>query len=66
MTSTPSVTGVDTSVSLLKAIGKFHFNGVKVDVARLNHNGNTIPGLPTYPWNHDKSILMMESARTRL
>src|SRR5947207_2551991 len=46
--------GMNSTISLLKAIGQLHCNGVKVDLGAMNDGGVTLPDLPTYPWNHER------------
>jgi acyl transferase domain-containing protein len=43
----------DDTVSLLKAVGHLHCNGVRVDFGSLNEGGVTLSNLPTYAWNNE-------------
>ncbi|KAI8287374.1 Highly reducing polyketide synthase [Colletotrichum sp. SAR11_57] len=54
------VRSMDSTESLLTALGQLWQQGVSVDFNRLtNPNGNArvVTDLPTYPWQHDHSLL---------
>lgn len=45
----------DSAVTILSAIGQLYLWDLSVDFKALQPNGTSLYGLPTYPWNHDKS-----------
>jgi malonyl CoA-acyl carrier protein transacylase/SAM-dependent methyltransferase len=56
--------GSNSTISLLRAVGQLHCNGVKVDFGSLFQGGTSLPNLPTYAWNHD-NVYWRESRLSR-
>lgn len=56
--------GVNSSTSLLKAVGQLHCSGVEFDFEAINEGGRTLPNLPTYAWNHE-NVYWRESRVSR-
>ncbi|KAH6689849.1 KR domain-containing protein [Plectosphaerella plurivora] len=44
--------GDDSTVGLLRAIGRLYQEGVAIDLDALFPGGKVVPGLPRYPWDH--------------
>ena len=47
------VRNVESTQSLLKAVGSLHCSGVRVDFDLLNDGGVSLSNLPTYAWNNE-------------
>ena len=56
--------GVNSSASVLKAVGQLHCSGVEFDFEAINQGGITLHSLPTYAWNHD-NVYWRESRISR-
>ncbi len=56
------IRGKDSTVSFLSALGKLYQESVQVDWKPLYPAGSkTLPGLPTYPWDHSGGPFWHES-----
>jgi acyl transferase domain-containing protein len=50
------VRGKNCAVGFLSAVGRLYQEGVQIDFSSLYPTGKAIPGLPTYPWDHNNSF----------
>ncbi|ETS87760.1 hypothetical protein PFICI_01588 [Pestalotiopsis fici W106-1] len=57
--------GEDCDQAMLEAFGQLYQYGVPVDFRPLFQKGKTLPGLPTYPWDHTGPSFWYENRISR-
>lgn len=45
--------GLDTTTTVLSAVGQLYCQGIMPDFAAMNPGGTTLSNLPPYPWTHE-------------